>query len=216
MLAGQKIAEYAIKENYKRIAILYLNAQLGMETTNAFIEVYERLGGTVVAKEVFEENSLNFRESIAKVIGQNTDAFCIFGYGPGYCNVINQVREAGFNGIILTNDAVVGRDSQSILKRLDNIVYTFPEVPTSSEYQQVKNRFETLYGKNIDIFAAYGYDSVMILAKSMIEAREKHLPTNQILLGFKNVKILMGEISFLANGDCIVPIQLLKLESDKK
>ena len=154
------------------------------------------------------------RASIQKAIELNPDAIYVIGYGPGYCMTINQIRELGYSKPILTTESVAGSDSKPNIKKLGNIYFTYPVVPNSEEYLRQKNRYEDKYKKEFSIFSTYGYDATTLLVDAIISAKAKGASINAVLSSVTDRPTLMGKISFTADGDCVVPISICRMQDN--
>ncbi len=147
--------------NIKNLGILYLNDEYGRDISNEVTTKFENSEGTVT-KESFEPNAIDFKENIAKL--QNEDAIYVVAF-PDYLEIIfKQLREANYSGKILApSDAAV----PSVFNMPEaNGVYTAAPIIYDSSFlfaRTVSENFESRYNKQLDHFAANGYDAVRLL-----------------------------------------------------
>ena len=92
---GRIMAEEAIKK-YKRIAILYMNNDYGLNIGNIFARVFEELGGEVVYKEAYSKDEHNFKKYLIKLQKLSIPALYIAGYYKDTALIAKQAYENNY------------------------------------------------------------------------------------------------------------------------
>lgn len=214
-LCSGSIAKFAIEDLKKqRVGLLYMSGNYGQESKEAFQSVFMKLGGKVVGSEEFQQDSLDVKNLVTKILNEKPDVVFVSGYGMSYCSTMNQVREMGFVGPILTGDSISNPESLKNVKNLEEVYFTnqiFPDTRATSDF---KGAFFKRYGRTANLYTAYGYDSFMILAEAICEASGDKRGIRDSLLKMKSKQILLGEISFTKNGDCVVPLVINQMHSN--
>ena len=214
-LCSESIARFAAEKlNKKRACVLYMISEYGKESSGAFKESFERYGGIVIGEDEFHQEAPGARSQIAKLLLLKPDVVFVSGYGMGYCAVMNQLRELGFSGSILTGDSISNPESLKNIKDLRNIYFTNQIFPDSDEVKLFKKEFQAEYNREANLYTAYGYDSFMLIAKSIKQAGTDRRSVRDQLLKIRSVKTLLGEISFKENGDCEVPLVVNEMLPD--
>ena len=215
-LCSQSIARYSIEKlNAKRASVLYMVSEYGKESSAAFRISFVEHGGNVIGEEEFQQESTGgARSQISKLLEGHPDVVFVSGYGMGYCAVMNQLREIGFSGPILTGDSISNPESLKNIKDMHDIYFTNQIFPDSDEVKLFKEEFKAEYNRVANLYTAYGYDSFMLLANAIKRAGNDKSLVRDELLKVDSVKTLLGEISFKANGDCEVPLVMNKMLPD--
>jgi branched-chain amino acid transport system substrate-binding protein len=133
-----------------------------------------------------------------KVRSQRPDAVFLVGYEDELGTLIQELRKSRFRGNILTTHAIapalkrLGRHATGVL--LTHTVY-------SEERAGFVERYRAKYGEAPDVFAAEGYDVMMVLAAAL---KDRPIHPNEIRKGLRDgVKGFVGatgEIQFTDKG----------------
>jgi len=209
------IARYGVNElALKRIAVFKMRSEFGEESASAFIAACNRLKASVTDVETFDEAGADFKSIVAKAVGGHPDAVFVSGYGVAYSTILNQVREAGFAGVVLTVNSIINPETQKIVKNYGDMYYASFVKPMTKAYVDFENRYSRRYASAPSIYSAYGYDSFKILAEAVASSRRKDTSVRAELASVHDFQILMGKISFKDNGDAIIPLAVNKMNAD--
>jgi ABC-type branched-subunit amino acid transport system substrate-binding protein len=147
--------------NIKNLGILYLNDEFGRDISNEIATRFENSGG-IVTKELFEPNTIDFKENIAKL--QNKDAIYVASFTDYNKMIFKQLQEANYSGEILSASESAS-PLVSNLPEANGVYVATPSMYDSSFIfaRTVSDNFESRYNKQFDHNAANGYDIIRIL-----------------------------------------------------
>lgn len=209
------MAEFGAKElKAKTGSVLYLNSEYGLDGVCGFRDAFVQCGGEIVAEELFAESMVNIRAQIEKILTKNPDVVYVVGYGVGYYSSINQLRERGFSGQILTCEHITSPESRANVKDLEGIYFVTQTTPSSARYQKFSEKFRVQFGRDPDIYAAYGYDSINILLSAYDSAGGANEGIRRRLSQVKSYPAVLGDVSFCENGECIIQLTCARMNSD--
>jgi branched-chain amino acid transport system substrate-binding protein len=210
LLGGKVAAHFAIKnQNWKSLAILFVNNDFGTGLANAFIEEASILGGTILAKETYNFGSTDFRAQLTKIKYADPDAIFFVAYQEA-STILIQSKELGlksnFLGTGLVEDPkiieIAGEAAEGVF--FTQLPYT-PDLPFSSTKNFVK-AFKETYNIEPNILAAYGFDSMNILAFALNNSDLNSKSIKNELYKIKEYEGVTGIISFDMNGDVAQPM----------
>ena len=215
------MAEYAYGNlNYKNVAIVSVNDEMGNSFTKVFTDKFTSLGGQIVLTEMFDKNETNYKNILTKLKQSNFDALYLLGYDNNLGVIPNQLRALSIKQPIMSI-ATISQDyvMKNASKALDGTYFTStffnPEKPMNKEAENFVAEYKTKYGKTPNYFAGFAYESVMLIAQAM---KTNGLKSDQIRLGLLNIKDMngvMGPVSIKVNGDASFPMSVKIIQTGK-
>jgi len=169
--SGKKIAEYAIKNNHKQMAIISENTDYPIALSKVFAEKYSTSGGTILIEEKFNTDTKDFKTIIQKVISKNPDAIFLNPQTPKtFTILLKQLKEMGYSGQLYGNEYT---RSEEVLKNhiteIEGIIFT--EAKFNENDFLTKELLDKLRKEKIDLsFPAYNtkvYDSIYIIKEAI-------------------------------------------------
>ena len=209
---ARKIAQFAVQQNMKSVSCIMIRASVGEESLSSFVGEFEHSGGKILTTESFDETMSSIQGIVTKSVSGNPDAIYVVGYGSVYAMLLNEIKNIGYKGRILTNDAVASPETLEILKNKDMIFYSDLDFVVRPEYKNVLNYYKEKYGTEMSPFAIYGYNTFMILAEAAFVAKKESIHIEKVLLRNEGFDTLTGKISFRKNGDCELPITIKEMK----
>lgn len=195
----------------KKIFIIQDKTAYGSGLAEAFKGAAEELGAEIVGYEGITIGEKDFNGVINQVVAQKPDMIYFGGMYTEGGLIIKQARDKGFTGPIMGGD---GMDSSTLVEIAgDSILNTYltsaAGVTTATEAgKKFAEKYEAEFGKGIEGYSAYGYDSMGVLLKGIeeaIKANNNALPTReQVAEAVRNVKDYEGvvtKVSFDEKGD---------------
>jgi branched-chain amino acid transport system substrate-binding protein len=222
LVEGHAIADYAIKRNFKRAAVLHINNDYGLAISNVFRNAFEQRGSTVITSEAYFENNQDFRSVLSKVGMLTPDVLYVAGYYADSATIARQTRELGLNIPILGTTAI--EDTKFIElagNAADGIIYPLSTGfdVTSSNPQVVRfvEQFKHRFNESPGWVESQTYDAVWVTCEAA--ATIKGIPTGENLKSSLD-KIdtfggVTGEIRFDTNGDIRKPMRLRIVQNGK-
>lgn len=209
------LARYAYtKEGLRSITIFASQSPYGQDGMEAFKSTFAGLGGTIVSEERFNEDAVDVRNIITKGLAFKPEGVCVIGYGNGYNVLINQLREVGYDGLIFTDEPISGPSCKGVIKDFRKIIFTNNIAPDTPEYRAFVKMYRDKFNLEPNAFSFYGFDSMRILGEAFRAVGGKSSLVPKEILAKKNYETLFGKLVFLDNGDCVMPLNINKMNSD--
>ncbi len=147
---GRVMAEQAIKK-YKKIAILHMNNDYGLNIGNIFEKVFKELGGKVVYKDAYAKNENNFKKYLTKIQTLHIPALYIAGYYKDTALIAKQAHEINYKPQFYGTTAIEDEKFLEIGKKaVDGFIY-----PIASVFDADTNEISKLFYKTFN--NKYGY-----------------------------------------------------------
>ncbi|MDX1384911.1 MAG: ABC transporter substrate-binding protein [Thermoanaerobaculia bacterium] len=135
---------------------------------------FERNQGQVVDVIEYPEGAADFTGIIERVMTVRPQAVYVAAYADDTGKIIAALRNKGFEGSILTTAAfAVPEVIERVGAAAEGIFLTRAVFELDSEEQGIQDfveRFREKYGLSPDLYAAHGYDALMVLAASLVES----------------------------------------------
>jgi len=173
-LIGTQVATEAFSLGYRRIAVLNSRADEAFETTKAFAKQAAALGMTIVNQQSFFDQRQNFRDIIASFGYSGFDALFLAARPESMEAIIRQSMEMNLRTPVILGSMVSPSTLRDALGNETSRI-TMPILfnPWVDDWRTKRflREFEEKFEMSPDGWAAQGYDSVMMLADSMRDAR---------------------------------------------
>jgi branched-chain amino acid transport system substrate-binding protein len=151
----------------RKPAVAYQDSAWGVSAANAYSAEAKRLGSKVVAFESYLPEQKDFRALLSKIRAADPDVFVLFAYYTDGALILAQAADVGLDARVVTSGACynqrfidLGGDA------VEGVVMTV-EFFSGDPRPDVRNfvdRYRARYHEPPDLFAAYAYDAVNILA----------------------------------------------------
>lgn len=196
------IAKYAMEQlGVVKGAVMYNTANsFAVAHANPFMAYVEAHGGEIVAAETFSWADADYSAQAAKVAASNPDAVFLCDYAAQAKLCYQQLREAGYEGIILGANTLALPFPTLVDGKIHDL-YFLQNVDMFTEgtacYQLLAD-YKAEFGKDYPVVnAVFGYDAVMVMADALLRAED---PTDgaQVqakLLETANVETASGPIT---------------------
>ncbi len=216
---GEELALFAYNDlKLKRIAIIYINNDFGIGLKDSFKNKFEKLGGSILEIETFEQGSTDMKSQISKIKRSNPEAVFIVGYKE-MGTILRQVKELRLKTQFLSFSMFEDPEILKIAGDIANgVYYTYRSFETTSDEEVVKkfvDRYKSTYKTEPDIFSALGYDAMRIVAHAMEKGGYSADEVKQTLYSIKNFPAVTGSLSFDKNGDVMQPMGIKVVKDGK-
>ena len=187
------LLSYAKNKNYKKVALIGENSDLGQLTNKFFKAGLEKAGVQIVAEEIVPGGSTTADPQMQKVRAANPDAIFMTGIttGPNLL-ILKSYRQLGLKTPVLANYNMSVPVYMTAAKGLiDGITF----VDAFDPAKPATLRFVEAYKKDTGVepynLIGYGYDGMMLVADAISRAgstdKEKIRVAMQATRGFKGV-----------------------------
>ncbi len=213
------MGEYAVgKRGFKKLAVIYINDEMGLSYKNVFAKTVEGLGSKIVAAEGFGFGVNDFKPILLKISSAKPDAIYIQAYTDSMARIPVQMKEVGLNIPILS----VGTISQpEVMKQagdsVEGVIYstcafnTFaPETP---ELKKFVDKFTSKHQAPPIFFEVFGYDTFNMI---WLAAKSKGITSEDLksgLLAVQNASMAAGNVSVQPNGEVSFPVILKQIKN---
>ena len=205
-LQGVTMADYAVDTlGYKKLAVLYNVADTYSQgVADAFIEEAEKKGATIVAKESFITEDVDFNTQLTTIKGSEADALFLPVYYQDVAYIINQAKTQGITLPLLGSDGWDGVLEQLEDPTLANgaiFLSSFASSDPAKNVQSFLENYEKKYDAVPDQFAADGYDGVYIM-KAAIEKADS-TDSKDLIKAMTEIEVdgVTGKMTFTPEGE---------------
>ncbi len=190
------------KRGYKQIAVLNQKYEACDDLQNWMSKSYGKYGITVLAQESFEGAATDVRTQIAKLQQTNPDAWYVCALYSQTGLVLKQAKELGFQKQAF---GIVAAESKKLFDVAGDAAEGLIFASTKFSCDQAKEfcaAYKQKYGAEPnDYRAAFGYDSLKLLAEAIKRKDATPLGIQQGLLSVQNYAGATGLTSFDADGN---------------
>lgn len=218
---GRQLAGFAQKKGFQKVMIYYINNSYGRGLANAFEDRAGELELSIIDRLSYDGGSYHeFLQALEKWKYDEYDAIFLAGTIPEAAHFIKTIRDRGvtvpvFGGDGLDNYGLIDEAGKSAEGVMVASVYNLDN--DSPENRKFLASFRSEYDDDPDMWAAQGYDALMILAEGIKSAGTS--APRKVADALKNIETLdrvTGNYHFNDEGD-IEGIKLfIKIVKDGK
>ena len=206
---GQALAQFATQTlKAKTIAIVDDRTAYGQGLADEFRKAAEAAGAKIVAQEFTTDKATDFKAILTKIKASNPDVLFFSAMDAQGGPALKQARELGLKSAFLIGD---GGCTPEFIKLAGNAAEgqycSLPGVPLEKMPGGTvfKEKYKQRFNQQIQLYAPYVYDAVMVMADSMQRANSaepvKYLPE----VGKTQYQGVTAKIAFDAKGDLATP-----------
>lgn len=166
------LLNYAASKNYKRVALITDNSDLGQLTNRFFKAGIEKAGMQVVGEEMVPRGATSAEAQMQKVRAANPDALFMTGVlTPENALILRAYRQLGLKTPVLGNYNLSVPQTSSVARGLlDGVVFVDAFDPDKPETKRFIEEFRKDSGSEPYNLNGYGYDGVMLVADAIRRA----------------------------------------------
>ncbi len=208
-----RLAEFAHSDlGSSKFAVLAINNNFGDEAEKT-VRAFAQKNGVDILSETFEIGAQDVRGQISKILTAHPDSVFVFGFGPGYITVFNQLKEARYSGAILTDEVVtIPGYAEKISDGAKGVYYCStafdPDDKESSYYLQFVRSFETRFTGQPNAHSAFAYFSVDVLCRAIDLSAKDGVDIEDSLIAMGEVSSVIGRAKFDQSGELITKIYI--------
>jgi branched-chain amino acid transport system substrate-binding protein len=209
---GGTLGKYAVKElNGKAIAVIDDRTAYGQGVADEFEKGVKASGGKLVGHEFTNDKATDFTAIITKLKAAKPDIVFFGGMDAVAGPMIRQMKQLGVDAKFMGGDGICSGelpklaggamgDGQVVCAEAGGVDEKDAKAKKSMDDFKVK--FKKKFNADVQIYAPYVYDAVMVMADAMVKANSadpaKYLPVLAKTSGHQGVT---GTISFDEKGD---------------
>ena len=180
---GKALGEFAAKQGFKTVAIVDDRTAYGQGLADEFRKAAEAAGIKVVATEYTNDKATDFKAILTKIKSTKPDLVFFGGMDAQGGPMAKQMKELGIKARFLGGDGVCTPEFMKLGGEATEGHYcSLPGMPLEklAKGPEFKDKFNKKFGTEIQLYAPYVYDAVMVMADSMKRAGSvepgKYLP----------------------------------------
>ncbi len=213
------IADYALKKlSLKTFSVLYDEGNaFAVKHAEPFLQYVKDNGGTVVEPQTYQSADKDFRAQATKIAAANPDAVFVCNYAQGNALCYDQLREAGYKGVILGANTFQAPFTTLIKTPLENVKFLYNIDLNNDFTKKVMDVYTTQNNTYAKVNVCFGYDAVQVIADAMKRAKD---PTDSkelkgLIETCKDVATSSGPITINADTHRTVGMPMYIVEYDK-
>lgn len=200
------LLSYAAQKNFKKVALVTENSDLGQLTNRFFKAGLEKAGMQIVAEEVVPRGSTTAEPQMQKVRAAAPDAIFLTGVlTPENALILRAYRQLGLKAPLLGNYNFSVPQTAVVAKGLlDGVVFVDAFDPSKPQTKAFIEAYKKDSGSEPYNLNGYGYDGVMLVADAIKRAgstdKERVRAAMQATKGFVGVMGAVGSSYGFADG----------------
>jgi branched-chain amino acid transport system substrate-binding protein len=198
MFANQKL-------EIKSIVILAKEDLYAKGIQEVFEAEFEQFGGEVLELIEFPSVPGDLSGLVERVITLDPDAVYLAAYASDVAAMIAGLRDLGFDKNILTTSAFAAPEIiAQVGKSADGVFLTQASFDAESEEPQVQafaSAYREKYGTDPDLYAAHGYDTMLVLAQALKQGGDIKSEFWKSIRSIRDFTGATGTIQFDERGD---------------
>ena len=170
---GKALGQFAAKQGAKTVAIVDDRTAYGQGLSDEFKKAAEASGIKVVATEYTNDKATDFKAILTKIKSTKPDLVFYGGMDAQGGPMAKQMKELGIKAKFLGGDGVCTPEFMKLGGEASEGNYcSLPGMPLEklAKGPEFKEKFTKKYGSEIQLYAPYVYDAVMVMADSMKRA----------------------------------------------
>jgi branched-chain amino acid transport system substrate-binding protein len=206
---GGTLGRYAVASlKGKSIAVIDDRTAYGMGVANEFEKGVKAAGGKVIGREFTKDSATDFTAILTTLKGKSPDVVFFGGMDAVAGPMLRQMKQLGISAKFVGGDGICTSGLPDLAQgaMADDQVYCAEaggvKGAAKKSMEDFKARFKEKYKMDVQVYAPYVYDSLMVMADAMQKAGsvepDKYLPVLAKTSGYKGVT---GTISFDNKGD---------------
>ena len=206
-----------IKEDMKlnKVGVLHDADAFGTGGADLVGELAPKYGITVVKREKYTTKDKDYTAQLLSLKAAGTEVMIHYGTNVEDVAVCQrQFRQLGLPYKYLGSPSSAVKDTLALSgKAAEGVMAVADAMPNGTqEYRDYAEAYMKEYGEEMDAWAAWNYDALMILAKAIKEVGPDRAKVREAILGLRDYQGVLGAYSFTANGDgrhsaCIVEVK---------
>lgn len=215
---GELLAQFAKGDLQAKTAAVMVNSESDYSTgiAEAFKEVFEANGGTVVETVNYGENDVDFKPILANVKNANAEVIVIPDYYEKIANIATQAREIGITATLIGGDGWDGVVEKTVnnpkVVEGSYFVNHYTIEDDAAIVQDFIKNYKATYNEEPNAFAALGYDAARILIEAIKTSNSTE--ANAIVAAMQNTSLdcVTGHITFDENRNPVKSVSVIKIE----
>lgn len=200
-------------------AVFYNDTLYGRLSQESFKHAFRGKHGVVSAAESYPFLATSLRSEIAKIMAKEPHAIYVTGFGLGFSTAINQIVEADYSGMVITDNALADAMILKSLKKPKDIHFVdlaFSKMVADGNAESVAfvSKYEKETGRRTPTNQALlAYEAMMSLMRNY--SNDRAIMRSLIIKDkSRGQGSLIGGINFSDDGEAHFPLLVKKYDSE--
>ena len=170
---GKALGEFAVKQGLKTVAVVDDRTAYGQGLADEFRKSAEAAGIKVVANEYTTDKATDFKAILTKIKSTKAELVFFGGMDAQGGPMAKQMKELGIKAKFLGGDGVCTPEFMKLGgEASEGHFCSLPGMPLEklAKGPEFREKFSKKFGAEIQLYAPYVYDAVMVMADSMKRA----------------------------------------------
>lgn len=211
---GQALVNYAYKQGFRKMAVLYTNSDYGVSGGEGAKEAIKKLGLEPVAYETYNVGDNDFTAQLMRIKNSGADVVIDYSIQVEGAKSLRQMREMGINIPVYGGDAFITPDFAKLVgqDKMEGVIAGSAFIATSPDpaVQDFVKKYKDKYGVVPEDHAAPYYDAVKILAQVISKVGTDREKIAQELRNLKDFKGVQGDYTADKFGNLVHSCMLAK------
>jgi branched-chain amino acid transport system substrate-binding protein len=216
-VVAQGMVKY-IKEDLhlSKLGILHDSDAFGTGGADLVEKYAKESGLNVVKREKYAGSDLDFTAQLLALKNAGAEVVVIYATaGPAIAVIQRQYRQLGSPYVFLGSPTSAQENTLALSKEAaEGLTAMMDNVPGEA-LKKYAQEYRKEYNEEINTFAAFDYDALMILANAIRNAGEDRAKIRDAILATKGYVGVLGTYSFTPNGDSLHTCSVVQIENGK-
>jgi branched-chain amino acid transport system substrate-binding protein len=205
---GSALGRYAAgKLHAKRVAVIDDRTAYGQGLAQEFVKSAKQLGVEIVSQQYINDKATDFNAILTAIKAKNPDTIFLGGMDAVAGPLLRQMKSLGINAYLVGGDGICSEGLGNLAGDAlgnDHVICAEAggiEATQKKALDAFKVAYKKKFGSEVQVYAPYVYDAVMVIADAMKRANSvepaKYLPE----LARTSYKGITGNIAFDEKGD---------------
>ncbi len=153
------------------VDIISSQSEFGLGIKRAFIERFRMLGGRLGVQVSFPAEAADVSANVHEMVDTEAEGIYIAGYSSETARAAQAIRAAGIELPLFGTGAILPEELVADgAEAVEGLVFPTPAFDPEGDSENVRafiQGFRSKFGEGFDVYAAHGYDAVMILVQAI-------------------------------------------------
>jgi branched-chain amino acid transport system substrate-binding protein len=186
-------AEVMLKAGHKKAVLMFWNYSFGQESMAAFKDGYAKGGGSIVKEIAVPFPTTEFQANLSEIAALKPDAVFVFFAGAGAAKFVKDYDGAGLREKIplygsgfLTEGVLAAQGAAA--EGLKTTLH-YADGLDNAANKKFRAAFQKATGRNADVYAVAGYDTVNLLAVALDKVRGDVAAQKELIAALESARI---------------------------
>lgn len=218
-MSAKVIAKFVVEDlKLKKVAVVHATDAFGNGGRDMVVAALKELGVEPVLVQGYNNGEKDFTAVISAIKQSGAEGLITYmTYSTDLGILAKQIKQQGLKITWVGSPSITAIDGRKLAG--DALYGTYGvtdfHIDASPKSKEFAAAYKAKYGQDPDLYAAWTYDAVTVLAEAMKRAPDlKPESIRQAILSIKGFQGAEGEYNFDANGDGLDHYHVVKNEND--